>query len=195
MLTIAVRYPLRLIPTSEFKKISDTKSIQTHYLGKWVEGANLFKDEDGKLSPAAIEVKRIPGFSTNKILHSKKCDLNIQFIKEVSGIFNAGWEEGQAGLFPSLLDFQIDSTRKHYFVKISDIDGYTDKYHNPPGKTDDEFMFTVKVVHKPLMANYWHFELSIDTAHGKIESAKSAWQKVICSSIRDRIQEKAIFKI
>jgi hypothetical protein len=50
------------------------------------------------------------------------------------------------------------------------------------------------VVHKPLVANYWHFELAIDSKHGKIEKVKSGWHKLVCSSIRDKVQEVAIFQ-
>jgi hypothetical protein len=51
------------------------------------------KNADGKLNPSAIDTKRIPGFSTNKIPKSKRSDLNIFFAKEFAPKYLSGWQE------------------------------------------------------------------------------------------------------
>jgi hypothetical protein len=88
--------------------------------------------------------------------------------------------------------FGFDKTRQHYFLKIGKIDGYHDTYNNPPDKKTIDYTFTLRVVHRPLMSNYWHFEFLIETEHGDLQY-NSKWQKLICSSIRDHIQQVAIF--
>ena len=58
------------------------------------------------------------------------------------------------------------------------------------------FNFRVEIVHKPLVANYWHFEFKVIAENEEIDTINSkAWRKAICSSIRDRVQEIAVFKM
>ena len=51
-------YPLRLVPLSQFSIISHQTLNNSHYLGKWVESSIPLIDEDGKLNPSAIDIKR-----------------------------------------------------------------------------------------------------------------------------------------
>ncbi len=194
-LNIAVRYPRRLLPTINSKIITEIDSCNSHFLGKWVPHGVTLKDEDEKLSVAAIDLDRIPGFSTNKIPSSKKQDLKIYFPKPLGVQYEQSWTGGENAIAPSLNHFDIDYSRQLYFFQICKINGFTDTYQNPPNKPDNNFSFRVKIVHRPLKANFWHFEIEVDSDHGIVAKNKAAWHKIICSSIRDRLQEISVFKI
>ena len=192
-------YPQRLIPTPQLQIISSANLDTSHYLGRSIEPNIRLKDDDGKLNLGAIEVNRIPGFSTNKLPKSKKQDLNIKFKKEFVEIYTARWIEGDEGLLPPLHTFNIDYSQQHYFIQISQIDGFTDTYKIPSNKKnipDFSAPFEVLVAHKPTVSNYWHFEFKVMANGEEIESIDSkAWRKLICSSISDRIQEVAVFTV
>jgi hypothetical protein len=73
------KYPARLIPKKNYQLISEEMLDAAHLLAKWVDSNVQLRDEDGKLSQSAIDVKRIPGFSSNKIPDSVVSDLQIKF--------------------------------------------------------------------------------------------------------------------
>ena len=167
----------------------------THFLAKWVDANIILKDPDGKLNPSAIEIKRIPGFSTNKIPSSKPSDLDIEIKEDYKVQFLSPWTEGAHGKCPSKEEFIIDNTRQHYFLMIGNINGLVGQYENPPGKEDKKYKFELQVSHRPLECNYWHFEFIVIANGVEITNANSGWKKLICSTVIDRIQEVSIFKI
>lgn len=189
-------YPNYLVPNKNLPIIDDANLDRSHYLGVWVNSDRVFKNSDGKLDIDAIEIIRIPGFSTNKIPDSIESDLNICFIGDNSDYFNyTAWQLGEDGSHPANDDFELKNDRNHYFIQISKIDGYSSTYNNPPDKIHLNYNFTLKVTHAPLVANYWHFQFDIKSDHGALERAKSAWQKLICSKIRVKIQEIVDFEL
>jgi hypothetical protein len=177
--------------------------VTTHYLGKWAEtlkeGIEIpLKDTFGQLNIHLIEVKRIPGFSTNKIPASKKRDLYLEFTeKQYNSMYGAAWSEGQEGLVPHKTHYDFTIKRKLYFIPIKQIHDFKGEYrngNNPAGAP--ALQFTVQVIHKPLLSNYWHFEFKVlDNLMTEIITANSAWKKQICSSISSKVQEIAIFNI
>ena len=102
-------YPKRLIPTNQDKFIAINYLIEPHLLGKWLEDDLNLKDPDGKLNAAVVDLKRLPGFSTNKIPESRRSDLNFKIKDEFKGIYNAAWVEGTNGLRPSKECFEINA--------------------------------------------------------------------------------------
>lgn len=187
-------YPVHLVPTNNLKIISQSELDLSDYLGKWVDGSVQLKDADGRLNAGAIDINRIPGFSTNKIPNSTVLDLSIEFEKQYSHLYIKSWHEGDDGIIPDVNHFQFNQDRNHYFLKIQDIQ-FSSEYFNPPDRTGTTYKYTVKVEHKPLVSNYWHFELVVTSPDHLIISASGAWRRLICSGIRDRIQEKAVFNI
>lgn len=189
------KYPARLLAKQGDLLLSSKQIDGEHYLGKWVDAAIILKESDGKLSQEAIDVKRIPGFSCNKIPESTSFDLTIKFIDEFAHIYNADWQVGTDGIVPDDAHFQIIQDRQLYYFKVKNINGFTDTYQNPPDKTENKYVFTVVIVHKPLASNYWHFEFEIQSNHNIIGNTSSAWKKLVCSTIRDRVQEIAVFEL
>ncbi len=183
-------YPKHLIPTEKSQIILSTAFNEGQRLAKWVAPGIQLKNTDGKLNPSAVEIKRIPGFSTNCIPYSKKEDLFIQFKTEYKEKFNSPWVSGGKGELPPNDSFEIDPTRGIYYIPILQIHGFKEKYNNPPDKIYPKYEFELKVCHKPLVANYWHFEFQVFDNNGDlIDNMKTGWRKLICSSIRDRLQE------
>jgi hypothetical protein len=180
------------LPKQNFILITSDQLNPQHYLGKWVDAEMQLKDNDGKLNQDAIEIKRIPGFSTNKLPQSKIRDLFIKFIN--TSIYNGSWQVGEKSQRPKSSDYEYKTDRNYYFLKIEDFISYSDAYEHS-SKKNYKFEFQLKIVHKPLISNYWHFEFDVQSFHGNITNDNAAWKRIVLSSIRDRIQEKSIFEI
>lgn len=186
-------YPQHLLPSKDHTLISTINLDSTHYLGKWVESEVTLKDADGKLSASAIEIRRIPGFSTNKIPESKKSDLKIKIKKDFEYPHLNNWVEGTVVERPKKTEFEIVNSRKCYFIPIGRINGFRGEYENVATKSNNKQEFELQVCHKPLNANYWHFEFKILANGIEITNVSSAYKKLICSFITDHIQEIAVF--
>ena len=187
------QYPDHLIPKSDFPIISLIDDAD--YICRWVDGKIQLKESDGKLNPGAIVVERIPGFSTNKIPHSIPSDLYIVFPKESLEKYGKEWQPGIDGEKPDEGEYSIDDTRNYFLVRTSDINKYAENYQNPQNP-DELLSFTVYLIHKPLVSNYWHFELSVkDAQNNEIKNAGAKWKKSVCSTIRSRMQDTAVFEI
>ena len=189
-------YPAHLIPQKDLKIISPIDP--THFLGKWVDSDVQLKESDGKLSPEAIDIVRLTGYSTNKIPSSQPLDLKIAFTVEkdfANSNYTCDWKEGEDGVTPPNNHWEVIENRQLFFIRISDIDGFSGQYFNPPDRPDKKFSFTVKVVHKPTKTNYWHFEFYVSNEDGAIERLNTkGWRKTVSSSIVNKIQEVAVFE-
>lgn len=187
-------YPIHLIPTITSKKIDEVDL--DHYLGVKVE-ANPeipFKGEDGRVNVEHIAIERIPGFSSNKIPSSIKEDLYIKFTEEYKSVYNAEWNEGQFCNIPDASHYDIVSNRDVYYLSINLFHGFVEKYQK--GGVKGDLFFKLEVVHKPLMANFWHFEFRVVDADDKeIKNIGSKWKELLCSSIRDRVHQYAEFEM
>lgn len=163
-------------------------------MGKWVDAGINLKTPKGTLDAAAIEINRIPGFSTNKIPSSKRKDLNIFFKEGLAKQYNQDWQAGTKGITPEAEHFSRDKSRQHYFIKISSIHGYSETYNSVSVK-GKVHQVVINVLHKPLVANYWHFEFSVLIDDVEIKNTGSSYKKLACNLISTRIQEVAKFKI
>jgi hypothetical protein len=121
-------YPERLIPNRNLVLITNESLDKSDKLGVWVDSEQILKDEDGSLNGGVINLKRIPKFSTNKIPDSIPNDLNIKFNEDCKDLFDVSWQEGESGLYPQPHQFYFIDERQHYFLNISDLDGYEDTY-------------------------------------------------------------------
>lgn len=149
-------------------------------------------DEHGNLSPLAIEIKRLPGYSTNKIPDSKSCDTQIAFASHCKSKYNRNWHGKKRGIYPSRLDYTLDLNGKQFFIPIRLIDNYSEAI-STAAKPVQTKHFRVKVVHKPTWTNYSHCELFIfDVSTGnEIRYESKGWRHAVLSSIRDKVQEIA----
>ena len=191
-------YPERLYPKRNYKNI--TKLNQDYLLCRWTAPDLIIKGEDEKLNAEAFNHKDIPGFSTNIIPESEIEDCYIEFVsKELIAKYTAKWNEGDASLLVPENDFNYNTKRGYFLVKIEHINEHEDDYDFPPATEpkSEKFKFKVYVRHVPLVSNYFHFELEvIDIRTGKvITKIDKPWQKLISHSIRTQICRVAKFSI
>jgi len=186
-------YPQRLLPQKHFEIIEPLNSKDV--LCRWSQYP--VKDELGKLSALAIEEKRLPSYSTNKIPPSQERDILIAFYdKEIQKI---KWVPGEDPLLISEDEFYYDDKREYFFIQIESIDGYRGKfpYHYSLNQSDYKFIFEVKVKHDPLKINYTHcvFEIYYFDGNGNPANKPShkSLEKVVITSIRDELIRKAKF--
>jgi hypothetical protein len=186
-------YPLHLIPSIDAKIISEID--EKHHLAVYVETNDEIPlvDAAGKLNRSLIKPV-IPGFSTNKIPSSLNSDLQIAFNDDVKKHYRQDWQEGVLCERPPNEHFHYVPTRKLYYLPIGQINNFTDKYRAPEAAIDSRFR--VRVVHKPLIANFWHFELEVlDAAETPIKYSTSVWKRPIFSVILDQIHNMAVFAL
>lgn len=146
---------------------------KSHYLGKFVESNIRLKDSDGTINGGAVDVNRIPGFSTNKIPDSVPEDLNIKFKDTHRNNYVVEWYPGINGIMPPNDHFDIIDDTRYYFLRIEDIE-FSDGSYKHADNLNKDYNFSLKVIHKPLVSNYWHFEFHIDSEHGIVDKNKSA---------------------
>jgi hypothetical protein len=184
-------YPKHLIPTKDLKLISASDLNPQHHIGVWIKSDVILRDDDGRLNGSAVDLKKIPHYSNNKIPDSIPRDLNIEFDGDYKKAYLVAWKEGDEGILPQNEHFKYEDNRSHYFVQVSDISEYTDTYQ----KNETEYSFHVNLKHCPTVSNYWHFEFSIMSEGNEVDYSKKKWINDICASIRGNIVQKAKFEI
>lgn len=188
-------YPIRLLPRP-FDKI--IKQIdQRHILCRWVSPSLKLKDSNGSLSAEAIEEKRLPGYSTNKIPPSVVEDVKIAFHNDE---FEKNWSEGEIVAPPSDEDYYT-TDRNYFLFRIEDIYKFSKPYSFPPDNPVHNYYFQIDTVHKPLRANISHFEFNIQhfSSSGNPEKGPSptskTFKRVIAADIRSRLMKIAKFDL
>ena len=190
---IVTLYPSRLIPNKDFSFIVNFNDDDV--LGHWVKDGTPLKLGNGKLDPTAVEIKRLHNYSINKIPHSDPADLKIGFVnctKERETLFETYWEPGIDGVTPENTEWQSVEERNLFFFKVLLLHGFTDDYT----KAEKKGKFKVSVKHKPILVNYWHFELEVsDMESGEVieNLEKKTWKKGIAGIITDKLVDIARF--
>lgn len=188
-------YPERLLPKKDSKYISTTP--ESDVLCRWT--SYPLKDETNCLSALAIEEKRIPDYSTNKIPPSVTEDILIAFFDK--NILDEKWEEGDDFIPVKDEDFYYDTDRSYFFFKISSIDNFESTYPFPFSQDLDDykFRFQVKVKHAPLKVNFSHFEFEIqyfdENGNPAKKPSRNSLEKVVIANIRDKLIKIAKFSM
>lgn len=188
-------YPQRLLPDKYFKIINQFD--ETEILCRWTKYP--LKDETGRLSALAVDEKRLPGYSTNKIPPSATDDILIAFYNQA--IQNEIWNEGDEPISVDHSDFYYDLDRKYFFITISDVNNFEGQYPYPYSTELNQFTFRFKVLvkHAPLKVNYSHceFEIIFFDQNGKetTQPSKNSLQKVVLATIRDKLIRESRFSV
>jgi len=189
-------YPIYLLPQPNFTLIEDLNPEEI--LCRWSKYP--LKDESGRLSALAVEEKRIPTYSTNKVPPSKEDDIKIAF--HDNNLQSIKWKEGEDHIAISPDDFYLDEERKCFFIKLGEIHGYNGKYPFPSFSEDVskyKLEFSVRVTHDPLKVNYSHccFEIQYLDENGNATRPPSqkSLDKVIIASIRNELIRISKFSI
>lgn len=188
-------YPRRLLPQPHFPFINSLNPYEV--LCRWSHYP--IHDELGKLSALAIEEKRIPTYSTNKIPPSEVIDVKIAFHDK--NLTSLKWTPGEDPIDISPEDFFIDELRNCFFIQIKDIDGYKGLYPVPYTSDELEYRLTfiVKIVHDPLKVNYSHccFEIQYYDMNGNPTKtpSRNSLERVVIARIRTELIRVSKFKI
>ena len=188
-------YPTYLVPKKSDKILNNNEIPKLDFLGVWVETDEDLEDENKNLKAEFINVHRLPHYSTNKIPPSHISDLSLSFYEEYKKLYTAVWKEGEEGINPLPDHFEFSTSRKYFFMKIEDINNYKSTYERVD-KKNQQFEFTLSILHKPLVSNLWHFEFSIKTPDGELKKIdKKGYSNLIGASIRSHIRKIAKFKV
>ncbi len=189
-------YPSRLIPTAWQIKITDDLPCQD-LLCRWVTPGLQLMDKKESLTAEAVEESKLFGYSLNKIPPSQIEDIYI-CLKDPDK-YNQPWLEGSDGIVPGEDEFFLDKGRGFFLLRIQDVHKYGNEYPYPANAEENNYRYMVEVVHKPLIANYAHFEFHLKFCEKngmdetKAPSRKS--KKVITADLRQHLIKKARFRV
>lgn len=188
-------YPKHLVPLLGNGQIEEFED--TDFLGVWVESEQSLKAPDGTLNPAIIEIKRLPGFSMNKLPSSLPEDLLIKVHKDFKDKYLGKWDCSKEGLAPADNEYELNTSRKIYFLRLLNVHLYSESYQAPNPNLSGNYKFELHVKHDPLSCNYWHFELHIYDLNAQkyITDVSKAWKKLVCSAVRDHFSNIARFEM
>lgn len=180
-------YPWRLVPQPTSRFIDPADAGDT--LCRWVAPECKLKDAEGRLSVEAVDERRIFGYSVNKLPPSEPDDIYIVFHDKER--FNQKWLPDSAGIVPQPNEFVHEWSRGRFFFSVGGIHAYGSSYPYPVNTTPHNFRFRVRVAHAPLVANFAHFELTIDflDSAGNVlnETPSDKSRKVIMADVRQKL--------
>lgn len=177
-------FPKRLRPLRKRKILSiNEKFIDNQMLARYHDindGGSIFLNN--QIDTSLIDYKRFPGLSCNYLPPSSCEDLkiiyhNVELLKE--------WlpENGEVEIDNS--DFEIDNSREVYKFSMDSI--IEEKL---PYEIDDKsHWIEIKIIHKPLVGNFFHCEFQLVASHKNGDtltdlSMKRNYQKVLIANLR-----------
>ncbi len=193
-------YPKRLLPKPDYKVLSREEINCNHFLCRRVD-INLLKDETGKLSPNAVDDVEYLRLSTNIIPPTLPEDIHL--IVTSDRIKTKYWEAGSQIPKCKDIEFIRSENTGHFFFKIEHIQEFKGtikftskkKEFNALVSTD----FISRIVHKPMVYIYYHYESLIEFPEFENVPAKSfgknTYKAAITHILRDRLIEIAVFSL
>ena len=190
-----MKYPERLLPKPNYKRIQDFTELQDKALIRF-----FYKEDTEELTLKKIASPReqILDLSTNLLGIFKEKDIFIKIIRKEKNpkdnYFLQDWKEGTQVKVPQYKkDFYFFFNRGYFFLKISDINGqsytYEDQNHNI-------YKYTCKVTHSPTNSNFWHCSLNWFSDDGdNIINLKKKHKRRIANAIRRQLIKFAKTKI
>lgn len=179
-------YPERLLPKSSYKIITNPDSEE--FLVRRVNPGIEVWDEDFKLSPTAVVENNAKNnlleYSVNKLPPSNYDDVKIKINKNEC---LEDWKEGENGVRPNENEFEIIEEINYFLIQIKDVDNYGISIESKSNPSILNFKLSIK--HKPLKANYAHFEFQVVDKDGNVveKKGKAFWRKVLVSRLRSKI--------
>lgn len=181
-----MNYPLELLPKINYKKIITEELPEESVIIRTTD-EKVILDELGKIPEKYIvksgSEKQVFDLSVNLYGVYKLEHIKIQVIKG-SGL-DEEWKEGDSCLTEVEQDkFEINENKDAIFFLVFDINNKEIPYQKEiNGKTSD-YEAICKVIHKPTVGNFWHFEVSYMEESGNIiQYGGSGWHKKLRSSI------------
>lgn len=179
-------YPSELLPKSNYKKIITEELPQDSVIIRTTD-EKVVLDELEKIPEKYIvksgSEKQVFDLSVNLYGVYRLEYIKIQPIKG-SGLDNE-WKEGDFCLTEVEQDkFEVQENKEAIFFLVFDIHNTEIPYKKEINGQTSDFEAICKVIHKPTVGNFWHFEVSYNEESGNIiQYGGSSWQKRLRSSI------------
>lgn len=154
-----MNYPEHLLPKINYKIIEWHNDLSHCYLIRHTPTRKIYTEDSKKISFELIKIQsdHLGDFSTNLLGVFEPNDNLIRVKGENSDYFNSLWIEGNNVGEPLYnKNFDIDTERGNFFLKISDLDGKIANYTNDKS---DNIIAKCKILHTPTNCNFWHFSL------------------------------------
>ena len=175
-----MNYPKKLIPTSSFKERIDTSCLSDELLlrrsqipHKNILNSNGIVKEAALLDPK--DLKQFFGYSLNIKGVFREEHLRFRLDHHVHDKF---WLKKHGIIEIDKIKFQVLETDDPIYIKVSDIHlkPFPIKKIDKKGKST-ELVGQCIVKHKPINANYWHYEIDIKDEKGVvIKPTNSKWK-------------------
>ena len=187
-------YPERLIPQINYKFINIDDLPDKSYVLRHTASQDIW-DTLGKLKvDAALPFKRdIFGLSCNLLGIFTYDDI---YLKVISKKLEADWKEDESPQEVNTSDFSLAPERGGFFLKLSSFHGKQFPFNRPVSNIESEFQSTASFHHKPILCNFWHFELHFKDNEEKFidRNKRNNWIKNFAESLRKSILKKFALK-
>ncbi len=183
-------YPERLIPREEFCIIDfDRANTRTKYLIRHTDIVDI-SNKEGKLKGELVSTddnyNHLRDFSTNL--------LGVFQLEDIQWVWAKGtpclgtWHPGEEGIFPSNKDVVLGAGRGCFYLSIF---VFHHKRFFTLSEQEGESEVECKLLHTPLMSNFWHCSLRWYCDGEDSESWNKGRMRRMKAHIRDFILEKA----
>jgi hypothetical protein len=177
-----MRYPKELLPRRKYQLFSVEDLAEPSYLARRsLKNQNEFQDYIGDIRVEALvnPVEDFYGLSTNLlgVFHPKH--LRVQITEDKKALFQY-WHPGAVTPKARNIKCTEDDSPVFYF-QVGSLHNIQFPYEMflPKGKGIIRQSGICKVIHKPMLVNFWHFELTVyDPVDGEIKKRDTAWKKM-----------------
>jgi hypothetical protein len=190
-----MKYPEHLLPQISFKRIDWHIDFSHSYLIRHTPSKQIYSEETGKIDFNLVKIQsdHLGDLSTNMLGVFDPNDNYICIKSENSEYFHDLWTEGTKVKAPNFQeDFNIDSQRGCFFLRIADIVGQIANYSND---NSDKITAKCKILHTPTNCNFWHFSIRWFSIPDQIDvrelSISKSQRKKLLSSAKLLISELA----
>jgi hypothetical protein len=192
-----------LLPKKGSEVLSREQINTDAYLCRRVDNIENLKDEDGNLSPNAIDPeKEYFNLSTNMTPETFVEDIKYRVINP--GIKTQLYEKGC--IIPKwyALDFLIAKNYGHFFFQINKVQGFNEEIpfnKNRKKISNTTTPFTLYIDHKPMVYNFHHYETSVwfgnedKSVKGKNEIKEDTLHEAIIHRLRTKFIEISVFEL
>ncbi|MDR2814713.1 MAG: hypothetical protein LBB79_08700 [Prevotellaceae bacterium] len=191
-----MNYPSRLLPQSDYKKITWANDLRSLFLLRHAPTQNLL-DETKKLKEEYIarQADHLRDLSTHLLGEFLVEDNKIEVVEKGKDFFSE-WSEGESASKPVYsVDFVINEERGCFYWSIEEIISLEFSHTDHIGNSSYQLNF--KVLHTPVKCNFWHFSIRVFSGSKSEVSTlavRNSLKKILWRKAKEQLRECAITK-
>lgn len=157
---VDMKYPIRLLPQPNFRKIQVPEIRDKYYLLRSTKDKDFIDPITGKIKIEYLvedeTIAHLRDFSTNLLgvftirdsqWHYKSSERKLLLLSE--------WNEGEEGLCPNIPeDIELNTEKGCVFIPINEV-----HEREVPHRSLNFKRLECKVLHTPIKSNFWHFSI------------------------------------